>query len=127
MGLLVGAVALVAGLGLALSTTAGAASGYPGTTTVTTDPGGSSPGGTTSPGGATSPSGGSGPSDACVVSPASCASSVGIPSTGSSSDPGTLAFTGADLLALIVGALFLLAAGTLSVVFTRRRATHQPI
>ncbi|HEY1987842.1 MAG TPA: hypothetical protein VGG43_00080 [Acidimicrobiales bacterium] len=50
-------------------------------------------------------------------------------STGSSGtgSGGTLAFTGADLLALIVGALFLLAVGTLLVVFTRRRANQQQV
>jgi hypothetical protein len=47
--------------------------------------------------------------------------------TSSGGSGGTLAFTGADLLALIIGALFLLAAGTLLVVFTRRRASHQRV
>jgi len=45
--------------------------------------------------------------------------------TGGSS--GSLAFTGAELLALIIGALFLLATGTLLVVFTRRRTRQQQI
>jgi hypothetical protein len=45
----------------------------------------------------------------------------------SSGSGGTLAFTGADLLALIVGGLFLLAMGTLLVVFTRRRANRQQL
>jgi hypothetical protein len=44
---------------------------------------------------------------------------------GSGGSSGTLAFTGADLLALVVGAVFLLGTGTLLVVFTRRRASHQ--
>jgi hypothetical protein len=48
-------------------------------------------------------------------------------SSGSGSSGGSLAFTGADLLALIVGALFLLAMGTLLVVSTRRRASHQQV
>ena len=48
-------------------------------------------------------------------------------STGGTGGGGTLAFTGADLLALIVGALFLLAVGTLLVVFTRRRANQQQV
>ena len=47
--------------------------------------------------------------------------------SGSGSSGGSLAFTGADLLALIVGALFLLAMGTLLVVSTRRRASHQQV
>jgi hypothetical protein len=129
-------VALFAALSLSLTTTAGADSGYPGTTTVTTVPGGStSPSGGTNPGGSTSPSGGinpatgtgpsgginpatgTGPSDPCAT-PGACSSGA---------TAGTLAFTGADLLALIVGALFLLAMGTLLVVFTRRRAMHQRI
>ena len=121
--LLGGAVAMVGCLSLALTPTAAADTGYPGTTTVTT------PGGPTSPGV---------PSDPCVVSPTLCipagthtpAASGPSPSGGTSASggsSGTLAFTGADLLALIIGALFLLAAGTLLVVFTRRRARHQHI
>lgn len=128
--LLGGVVAMVGGLSLGFTATAGADTGYPGTTTVTTVPGGSSPSGPTdpcvvsptscTPAGTQTP-GASGPSDPCVVSPTSCTSS------GSSGSAGTLAFTGADLLALIIGALFLLAAGTLLVVFTRRRANHQHV
>jgi hypothetical protein len=53
------------------------------------------------------------------------ASTAALGSGSSSGSAGTLAFTGADLLALIVGALFLLTAGTLLVVFTRRRASQQ--
>lgn len=45
--------------------------------------------------------------------------------TGGSS--GSLAFTGAELLALVIGALLLLATGTLLVVFTRRRTRQQQI
>ena len=48
-------------------------------------------------------------------------------SSGTGGSAGTLAFTGADLLALIVGALFLLAMGTLLVVFTRRRASRHQV
>ncbi len=121
-GLLVGVVAIVGCLSLALSSTAGADTGYPGTTTVT------SPGGPTSPGSPTAPGG---PTDPCVISPTSCipagttSPGASSPSGGSGATSGTLAFTGADLLALIIGALFLLAAGTLLVIFTRRRAARQ--
>jgi hypothetical protein len=58
-----------------------------------------------------------------VLTPNASTAALGTGGSGGSS--GTLAFTGADLLALIVGALFLLAMGTLLVVFTRRRASHQ--
>jgi hypothetical protein len=121
LALIAGSVAMIGCLGLGLSATAGADTGYPGTTTVTTDPGGSNP---------------SGPTDPCVISPTSCtpagthtpsASGPFGGSSGSGGSSGTLAFTGADLLALIIGALFLLAAGTLLVIFTRRRASHQHI
>jgi hypothetical protein len=203
---------IVGGLGLALPTAAGADSGYPGTTTVTTVPGGTNPpgGSTTAQGSATggcSPSGGGSTqadatssiavgSSAVVVLTCTAnatysvsidgvASSVTVPadSTGTvtltiaASDPhlsvngstpepttygsntvtlantaggdgatvdvnipnattaalgtggssGSLAFTGAELLALIIGALFLLATGTLLVVFTRRRTRQQQI
>lgn len=60
-----------------------------------------------------------------VIIPNIVTAALGSGSSGSSG--GTLAFTGADLLALIVGGLFLLAMGTLLVVFTRRRAQHQQI
>jgi hypothetical protein len=46
--------------------------------------------------------------------------------TPSSSGSGTLAFTGADIAATVVGGLALLAAGTLLVIFTRRRAGQRP-
>jgi hypothetical protein len=59
-----------------------------------------------------------------VITPNASTAALG---SGSSGSGGTLAFTGADLLALIIGALFLLATGTLLVVFTRRRATHQHV
>jgi hypothetical protein len=123
------AAAIVGVIGLGLSAPAWAASGYPGTTTVTSVPGGSS-----SPGAASTPSG---PSDPCATNPGACSSTGGnspaastnaaTSGTGSSGTAGTLAFTGADLLALIVGAVFLLAVGTLLVVFTRRRASHQQV
>jgi hypothetical protein len=131
LAVLSAAVALLGALSVGLTTTAGADTGYPGTTTVTTDPGGS-----------TSPSGGTTPSDPCAPSPGACGAGGSLPATGSGpGDPcatnsgacssggtaGTLAFTGADLLALVVGALFLLIMGTLLVVFSRRRAIHQRI
>lgn len=202
-----GAIAIVGGLGLALPTVAGAASGYPGTTTTTTTQGtsgGTIPGGTTNPGGGTQPCvstdtiyvgnsadvvlTGCSPNSTYSVSidgvaagvtansdgagnvtltiaasdphlsvngstpvPATYGSNtvtlantsggaggtvnVNIPNattsalgtSGSGSSGGSLAFTGADLLALIIGALFLLAMGTLLVVFTRRRASHQQV
>jgi hypothetical protein len=56
-----------------------------------------------------------------VVIP-SAATTAGTSSSGSS---GSLAFTGADIAATVVGGLALLAVGTLLVVFTRRRAGHQ--
>ncbi len=213
-----GAIAIVGGLGLALPTVAGAASGYPGTTTVTTVPGSTNPpggstttttqgnsGGTTNPGGGTQPCvstvtiyagnsavvvlTGCSPSSTFAISIAGVTTgitansdgagnvtltiavsgdpdvsvngstpvsatygsntvtlantsggaggtvNVNIPNattsalgtSGSGSSGGSLAFTGADLLALIIGSLFLLATGTLLVVFTRRRTRHQQI
>jgi hypothetical protein len=193
-----GAIAIVGGLGLALPTAAGAASGYPGTTTVTTVPGSTNPGGGTQPcvstvtiysgnsavvvltgcspnstfaisidgmaAGVTANSDGAGNVTLTIAAsdphlsvngstpvPATYGSNtvtlantsggaggtvnVNIPNattsalgtSGSGSSAGSLAFTGADLLALIIGALFLLAMGTLLVVFTRRRASHQQV
>jgi hypothetical protein len=69
----------------------------------------------------TNTSGGAGGTEYVII-PNATTAALG---SGSSGSAGTLAFTGADLLALIVGALFLLAAGTLLVVFTRRRASQQ--
>jgi hypothetical protein len=71
----------------------------------------------------TNTSGGAGGTEYVII-PNATTAALG---SGSSSSGGTLAFTGADLLALIIGALFLLAMGTLLVVFTRRRASHQQI
>ncbi len=210
------AVVIAGGLGLAFSAPAGADTGYPGTTLVTTPPGPSSPGGSTSPGVGSTGGTSTGPCAATVTIPSGtttvviltgCAPSstfsitiagvstgitvnsdasgnitltnvvtgdpylsvngsqpvltkygtdlatsntvsltntsggaggteyVIIPTivtaalgtTSSGASAGTLAFTGADLLALIVGALFLLAVGTLLVVTTRRRANHQQV
>jgi hypothetical protein len=193
-----GAIAIIGGLGLVLPTAAGAASGYPGTTTVTTVTGTTIPGGGTQPcvstvtvytgnsagvvltgcspnstysvsidgvaAGVTANSDGAGNVTLTIAAsdphlsvngstpvPATYGSNtvtlantsggaggtvnVNIPNattsalgtSGSGSSGGSLAFTGADLLALIIGALFLLATGTLLVVFTRRRASHQQI
>ena len=123
MAVLGTAVVIAGSLALAFSAPAGADTGYPGTTTVTTNPGGSSPSGPTNP---------SGPTDPCVISPTSCTpagthSPATAGSSGSGGTSGTLAFTGADLLVLILGALFLLAVGTVLVVFTRRRANQQQV
>jgi hypothetical protein len=191
-----GTAVVVAGLlGLASSAPAGAA-GYPGTTTVTSNPGGSNPGGgsgqprtatvtiavgrtsvvvltgcvanstfsltvagvstgltvTSDSSGnvtltnavsdphlsvngstpepsvygsntviLTNNSGGAGGTET-VITPNASTAGLG---TGSSGSGGTLAFTGADILATVIGALFLLAVGTVLVVFTRRRANHQ--
>ena len=67
----------------------------------------------------TNASGGAGGTEYVII-PNIVTAALGSGSSGGSG--GTLAFTGADLLALIVGGLFLLAMGTLLVVFTRRRA-----
>jgi hypothetical protein len=72
----------------------------------------------------TNTKGGSGGAEYVIIPNATTAA---IGSGGTNGSSGTLAFTGADLLALIVGALFLLLMGTLLVVFTRRRASHQQI
>jgi hypothetical protein len=57
-----------------------------------------------------------------VSIPTAGTTAAGTSSNGSS---GTLAFTGADIAATVVGGLALLAAGTLLVIFTRRRAGSQ--
>ena len=65
-------------------------------------------------------------------SSAGSSGSAGGASSGSSggtvaTSSGSLAFTGADIAATVVGGIALLAIGTLLVVFTRRRASHQRV
>jgi hypothetical protein len=73
---------------------------------------------------------GTAPSGAAVtktftVTIPSTAASTGTAGSSSSSSSGSLAFTGADIAATVVGGLLLLALGTLLVVFTRRRSSGQ--
>jgi hypothetical protein len=71
----------------------------------------------------TNASGGAGGTET-VITPNASTAALG---SGNSGSGGTLAFTGADILATVLGGLFLLAVGTLLVIFTRRRASHQQV
>ena len=76
------------------------------------------------------PTSGTGPTltDIVVIPAATTTAASGTSSGGSGgtvATSGSLAFTGADIAATVVGGIALLAIGTLLVVFTRRRAGHQ--
>ncbi len=77
------------------------------------------------------PTSGTGPTvtDTVIIPAATTTAASGTSSGGSggtvATSSGSLAFTGADIAATVVGGIALLAIGTLLVVFTRRRAGHQ--
>ncbi len=75
------------------------------------------------------PSGGTNTATTLVTVPAAGgtgASTASASGSGSGAGSGSLAFTGADLAAAVIGGLSLLAMGTLIVLYARRRARRNP-